>query len=237
MIVYPAIDIRRGAAVQLVGGRIEEQRVTLPDPLGVARSWISAGFRALHVVDLDAALGTGQNRALIGELIAAAEVPVQVGGGVRDDETAAALFAMGADRLIVGTRALQDPAWLRTLAEQYPRRIVVAADIRDGMVLTHGWTRATPVRAAEFVQGLAEVPLAAVLVTDVSREGRLNGVDAGLFRGLARHTRHALVAAGGIGCMDDLRLLHDVGAAGAVLGMSLYTGAIRAPDAAQEFLT
>lgn len=235
MIAYAAIDIRNGAAVQLVGGRVEDQRVTIPDPIGVARQWISAGFRALHVIDLDAALGSGDNRNLIAELIDAVAAPVQVGGGLRADEQADELLALGAHRVIVGTRALQDSRWLKRLVERHPHQVVAAADIRDGHVLTHGWTRTTPHSAEQWIETLAELPLAAVLVTDVSREGRMTGADTPLFQRLAGTTRHDLVAAGGIGNIADLRSLREAGVAGAVLGMALYTGEIDAAQAAREF--
>jgi phosphoribosylformimino-5-aminoimidazole carboxamide ribotide isomerase len=237
VIAYPAVDIRAGAAVQLVGGRVEETRVTVPDPVGVARRWADAGFRALHVVDLDAALGSGDNRGIIADLIRAVDVPVHVGGGVRDDAAADALFEMGAERIVVGTRALEDEAWLLALATRRPGRVMVAADVRDGRVLTHGWTVVSQRTAENLLDALAEAPLAAILVTDVSREGLMAGADDSLFARLARATAHDLIAAGGIASLDDLRALERAGAAGAVLGMALYTGAIDGAVAAGEFHT
>jgi phosphoribosylformimino-5-aminoimidazole carboxamide ribotide isomerase len=235
VIAYPAIDLRGGRAVQLVGGRPEQERVSWPDPLDTARHWVDAGFSALHVVDLDAALGTGDNRALIRELIHAVPVPVQVGGGVRDDETADALLAAGADRVIVGTRAIEDAAWLDGLARRQPDRVVVAADVRDDTVLTRGWTRSSQRVIDDFLASLRTLPLAGVLVTDVAREGRMAGIDGDLFARLAHTTAHALLAAGGIARMDDLRTLDRAGVAGAVLGMALYTRAIDGAAAAREF--
>jgi phosphoribosylformimino-5-aminoimidazole carboxamide ribotide isomerase len=235
MIVYPALDLRAGRTVQLEGGRPERERVSLADPVAVAQRWVAAGFRALHVVDLDAALGLGENRELIAEVIQSVNVPVQVGGGIRDDAAAQAVLDAGAQRIIVGTRAVEQPAWLEQLAAAYPDRVIAAADVRDGAVLTRGWTAVSDRPIEQFLHDLSALPLAAVLVTDVSREGAMQGIDRERFAALTRATAHSLIAAGGIANMEDLRALEDAGAAGAVLGMALYTGAIDGALAAEEF--
>ncbi len=239
MIAWPAVDLKGGRAVQLVGGRPETERVSLPDPVTVARRWVGLGFRALHVIDLDAALGTGSNRGLIEEIVAAVDVPVQVGGGIRDDALLDAYLAAGAARVIAGTRAVRDRAWLRAAAERHPRRVVVAADARDGQVLVRGWTEGAGLELIGFVRALAALPLAGVLVTDVSREGRLAGADAALFGDVVAACAHPVLAAGGIATVEDLRRLAQAGVAGAVLGMSLYAGDIAASagDVALEFST
>lgn len=233
MIVYAAIDLRGGRVVQLVGGRPEEERIALADPVAIARQWVEHGFRALHVIDLDAALGSGDNRVAIAELLGAVEVPVQVGGGIRDEDAVDDWIAAGAARVIVGTRAVEDRLWLERIAQRHPARIVVAADVRGDFIVTRGWTEETALDAAAFLRTLDALPLAGVLVTDVSREGSMRGIDAARFRALAGATRHGLIAAGGIGAPADLHALRIAGAAGAVLGMSLYTGAVTAA-AAQE---
>jgi len=235
MIAYPAVDLRGGRVVQLVGGRPEDERVSLPDPVAVARRWVADGFRALHVVDLDAALGSGSNRDEIFAILEQVDVPVQVGGGVRDDESADTLLKAGAARVIVGTRAVEDHAWLETLAARWPGRIVVAADIRDGIVVTRGWTEGTGLEATNFLERLDPLPLGGILVTDVSREGRMQGADADRFAALAAATRHPLLASGGIRDIDDLHELARRGVAGAVLGMALYTGALDPRATATEF--
>jgi phosphoribosylformimino-5-aminoimidazole carboxamide ribotide isomerase len=160
---------------------------------------------------------------------------VQVGGGVRDDEAADSLLAAGAARIVVGTRAVEDRPWLEALALRHPERIVVAADVRDGRIVTRGWRAESGLDGCAFVRSLDDLPLAAVLVTDVSREGRMEGIDAGRFRSLVESTRHPLLAAGGIAGEKDLRELEACGAAGAVLGMSLYTGAVDGAAVATEF--
>jgi phosphoribosylformimino-5-aminoimidazole carboxamide ribotide isomerase len=233
MTVWAAVDLRGGRVVQLVGGRPEEERLSHPDPVAVAAGWAAQGFRGLHVVDLDAALGTGNNRATIAAILEAVDVPVQVGGGVRDTPTADWLIERGAARVVVGTRALQDRPWLEHLATRLGGRVVVAADMRQGQLTTHGWTRQVELECTTFLPRLDALDLAAVLVTDVSREGRMTGADIQRFAALTRCTRHPLLAAGGIAGAEDLRALAQVGVAGVVVGMALYTGAL-APGAGQR---
>ena len=236
MIAYAAIDLRGGRVVQLVGGRPEAERVSLPDPAVVAGQWLGYGFAALHVVDLDAALGTGDNRAAIDVIIrAAAGVPVQVGGGIRRTAAAAALLQAGAARVVVGTRAVEDRPWLRRLAVRWPGRVVVAADVRGEEVVVRGWTAGAGVTAEQFLGGLGELPLAGVLVTDVAREGRMLGADTAVFQRLASISPHPLIASGGVAGETDLAQLAGSGVAGVVLGMALYTGALDAAAVARRY--
>jgi len=232
LIAWPAVDLKGGRVVQLVGGRPQDERVSLADPLAVARHWLELGFRGLHVIDLDAALGTGSNRESIEAILAALDVPVQVGGGLRDDALVDGWLAAGAERVIVGTRAVCDREWLQRAALRHPHRVVVAADTRAGDVLVRGWTEGAGIDLLEFVASLAGLPLAGILVTDVSREGRLAGADAALFGKVVAATAHAVLAAGGIATLEDLRRLADAGVAGAVLGMSIYAGDIDGATAA-----
>ena len=143
MIAVPAVDLRGGRCVQLVGGRPTDERVSLPDPAAVARRWSNMGFNSLHVVDLDAALDAGDNAGVVAEVLAASPADAQVGGGVRTQDRAETLLALGASRVVVGTRAVDDRAWLEELARACPGRVVVAADVRDGTVLRKGWTEAS----------------------------------------------------------------------------------------------
>ena len=226
MIAYPAIDLRDNRVVQLVGGRIENEKISLPDPLAVAQQWVAAGFTALHVVDLDAALGHGNNRAAIAGIIETVDVPVHVGGGIRTDHDVEYWLQRGAARVIVGTRAVEDAAWRRKLTSLHEERVIIAADVRDGSVVTRGWQQTTSLEIGEFIASLNDDNLAGVLVTDVSREGQMTGVDAVLFGRLASSTTHPLIAAGGIRDERDLHALAGCGVAGAVLGMSLYQGSI-----------
>jgi phosphoribosylformimino-5-aminoimidazole carboxamide ribotide isomerase len=235
MIVMPAIDLREGACVQLVGGRYDDERVRLQDPVEVARGWRDDGLSRLHVVDLDAATGRGSNAAVIRALLAEPGLMLQVGGGVRDTGAIEALVAAGAARVVVGTRAIEDPAWLAAAAAAFPRRLVVAADVRGRRITTHGWARDGGPEVSEYVASLASLPLAGVLVTAVHREGALGGADLELMRGLAATTHLELQASGGITSLDDLRELAAAGVAAAVLGMALYTGAVTAAHIVEAF--
>jgi phosphoribosylformimino-5-aminoimidazole carboxamide ribotide isomerase len=236
MIVFAAIDLRGGRVVQLVGGRPEDERVSLPDPAGVARGWIDVGFTALHVVDLDAALGAGSNAAAVGQVIAASGAArVQVAGGVRTTDRAEALLDAGADAVVVGTRGVQEPAWLEEIAARWPGRIVLAADVRGDEVVIRGWTEAAGITVDELLGRIAGLPLAAVLVTDVVREGQMTGADTVRFRHLAETSTHPVLASGGIAGASDLAVLSRTGVAGAIVGMALYTGALDAAAVAVEY--
>ncbi len=236
MIAWPAVDLKGGRVVQLVGGRPEDERVSWPDPVAAARHWIEeVGFRALHVIDLDAALGTGSNRAAIAAILEAVDVPVQVGGGIRDEHAVRDLLDAGADRVIAGTRAVADRLWLEQIAARHPGRIVVAADAREREVVVHGWTQGAGQSVCHFRRSLDDLPLAGILVTDVGREGRLAGIDTELFGDVVLCSAHPVLAAGGIAVEEDLRRLAAAGVAGAVLGMSIYAGDIDAAQVAREF--
>lgn len=235
MIAIPAIDVRGGRVVQLVGGRPEAERVSLPDPVAVALDWTAQGFAMLHVIDLDAALGTGDNHAVIEDVIDAVDVPVQVGGGVRSGAAADTWIEAGAARVIVGTRAVEDRSWLTSLASRHAGRIVVAADVRARHVVARGWTVDTELDATAFIRSLDGLPLAAVLVTDVAREGAMEGADVVLFEGLTEAATQPLIAAGGIAGSADLAALAAVGVHAAVLGMALYTAALDAPTTARSY--
>jgi phosphoribosylformimino-5-aminoimidazole carboxamide ribotide isomerase len=235
MIVAPAIDLKGGRCVQLVGGRPEDERVSIPDAVAVAERWWRAGFRTLHLVDLDAALGSGDNLALLREVIRATPAATQVGGGVRDDARADALLEAGAERVVVGTRALDDPAWLASLATRRPERVVVAADTRDGRVLRRGWTERSGVSVGDFLRRLEGLPLAGVLATDVGREGRMEGIDRRVVAHTLRSSPHPVWVSGGVTTEDDLAWLDGEGAAGAVLGMALYTGTLPAERLAERW--
>jgi phosphoribosylformimino-5-aminoimidazole carboxamide ribotide isomerase len=225
-LAVPAVDLRGGRCVQLVGGRPDAERVSLPDPVAVARRWRAQGFRALHVVDLDAALGGGDNLELVEAIAREAPGELQVGGGIRDDARADLLLAAGADRVVVGTRALDDPDWLAALAERHPGAVVVAADVRDGIVLRKGWTESSGLEVTDFLASLGALPLAGVLCTDVSREGRVEGIDRTAAARVLAASPHAVWISGGVTTTDELGFLASGGAAGAVLGMALYTGVL-----------
>jgi len=235
MITIPAVDLRDGACVQLVGGSYGDERVRLSDPLGVAREWWSHGFQRLHVIDLDAATGRGENRALVRGILDDAAAEVQVGGGVRDAARLEELLEDGADWVVLGTRALEEPEWLAEMAARHPDRLIVAVDVRERRVVTRGWSRTLPEHVDDMVDELNGVPLAGLLVTAVHREGQLQGTDLPLMEDIVEASRVPVFAAGGVSSLDDLRALEHRGAAGAVIGMALYTGALDPRAVVGEF--
>lgn len=236
MIVIPAVDLRDGKCVQLVGGEYDQESVRLDDPPAVARDWIRQGFGRLHVVDLDAATGRGNNMDVIRDIIREANgVPVQVGGGVRDDARIEELLDEGATWVVVGTRAVEDRDWLEEMAHRFPARLVVAADVRERQVVTRGWTKTLPLDVVSFVEDIGALPLAGVLVTAVHLEGQMQGTDLPLMEDVAEASPWPVLASGGVTTLDDLRALEHRGIAGAVLGMALYTNAIEPNRIIEEF--
>lgn len=235
MIATPAVDLRGGRCVQLVGGRPEDERVSLPDPMAVARQWHDMGFSNLHLVDLDAALASGDNLALLRKLVMATPATTQVGGGIRDDARADTLLEAGADRIVVGTRALEDHDWLHVLAQKRPGKVMVAADTRDGFVLTKGWTERSRLTISDFLDRIRDLPLAGVLTTDVGQEGRLQGINREAVTRTLKWSTHPIWISGGVTTENDLEWLEEHGAAGAVLGMALYTGTLSAPSVAERW--
>ncbi len=235
MIAIPAIDLRDGACVQLVGGEYSAERIRLPDPVAVALDWEAKGFQSLHIVDLDAATGRGHNKRIIERVLDLTDLDMQVGGGVRDRDAIAWLIEAGAARVVVGTRALEDEEWLAEMADEFPQQLVVAADVRDRKIVTRGWTRTMRLDIDEAMERLSMLPLAGVLVTAVHREGLMQGPDLSLMEDVADATALPVIASGGIASDADLRLLADSGVAAAVLGMALYTGALDARAIAEEF--
>lgn len=237
MRAVPAVDLRDGACVQLVGGDFAQEQVRIADPLVAVDRWRSAGFGALHVVDLDAAMGRPDNGGAVARILAIAGPRYSVGGGVRSTERVGALFAAGATRVVVGTRALEEPSWLSALASRHPQRVVLAADVRGREVVSRGWTHGTGKDVFELLAAVERLPLGGVLVTSVQVEGRMQGPDVELVAALSRATRLPLIASGGVGSHEDLKRLEDAGASEAIVGMALYTGALDARRVAREFPT
>jgi phosphoribosylformimino-5-aminoimidazole carboxamide ribotide isomerase len=235
MIALPAVDLRGGACVQLVGGSYDAERVRLEDPVGVAQAWEQLGFAQLHVVDLDAATSRGSNADLVRAILAETRLDVQVGGGVRDADAVERLLGDGARRVVVGTRAVEDLHWLDEVCHQFPGELMVAADVRERRVLTRGWQRTLPRNVLDLIEELNAFPLAGILVTAVHREGQLQGPDLPLMEDAAEASAVPLYASGGVATMNDLRALADRGVAGAVVGMALYTGALDPRQVAEEF--
>jgi phosphoribosylformimino-5-aminoimidazole carboxamide ribotide isomerase len=236
MQVIPAIDLRDGACVQLVGGSYADERVRIADPLAVAENWAELGFGRIHLVDLDAATGRGSNRETVKAILdGRATQRVQCGGGVRDLETIAELLAAGASEVVLGTRAIEDRIWLEDAVSSYPNRIIVAADTKGRRLVTRGWSETDSRNVIDFVDELSVFPLAAILVTAVDREGRMEGPDLALMEEIILRTTVPLQASGGVRSIDDLRALDELGVSAAIVGMALYTGTMDTQTIIEEF--
>lgn len=235
MIAIPAVDLRDGAVVQLVGGSYAQERVRLGDPSGVARSWAQMGFRRLHVVDLDAATGAGSNQRVVEDILHDDDADVQVGGGIRSTDVIERLFDAGADRVVVGTRAIEEPDWLAHVSSLFPGLIVVATDVRERRVVTRGWVRTLPLDVLDLVEELNAFELGGLLVTAVHLEGQMRGTDLTLMEDVAEASRFPVIASGGVATMNDIRALEHRGLEGVIIGMALYTGVLDSRAVAQEY--
>ncbi len=221
--------------MQLAAGSYDEELIRIPDPVGVAVAWRQYGFHHLHIVDLDGVAGRGNNTAQIQVILSATDAEAQVGGGIRTVESIERLLNDGAQRVIIGTRALEDPDWLVDMSTTFPGSIVVAADVRGRKVLSHGWTRTHSKLVLDLVEELNRLPLAGVLVTAVHREEAMGGTDLPLMEDVAELAEFPVFASGGLGSLNDLRALADRGVAAAIVGIALYSGAMDPRVVAEEF--
>lgn len=234
MLLIPAIDLKDGSCVQLRQGAAASATVYSEDPPAMARRWAAAGARRLHVVDLDGAFGGEPvHAAVVGDVVRAVpDVAVQVGGGIRSLEAASAYLEAGASQVIAGTRAIEEPGFLRELATAFPGRAALGLDARGGRLATRGWQAEADVDAAAFVARIAalDLPLFAIVYTDVARDGMLSGVDAAATGRLAATAPVPVIASGGVRSLADLEALRalDLGAAllGAISGSALYEGTL-----------
>jgi phosphoribosylformimino-5-aminoimidazole carboxamide ribotide isomerase len=237
--LYPAIDLRGGRCVRLYQGDYGRETVYGDDPVTQARAFAAAGAPWLHVVDLDAArTGEPVNRDVVAAITAAVDVPVQAGGGVRDDAAADVLLGAGVRRVVVGTAALDDRGWVRRLAARHPGRVAVGLDARDRDVAVRGWVEGSGHDLVEVARGFDDAGVAALVVTEIGRDGTLEGPDLGQLAAVLDATGLDVVASGGVGTLDDLRALAalDVGGrrlAGAIVGRALYEGAFPVSEAVE----
>lgn len=230
MDLYAAIDLRGGRCVRLVEGDFGQETVYDGDPVALARSFAVAGAPWIHIVDLDAArTGDPVNRATILDMAASVTVPVQAGGGVRSIADAEALLSVGVTRVVVGTAAVEHPELVTEIAERWPGRVAVGLDHRHGEVRLRGWVTDGGRRVADMVPGALSSGAATVIVTDISRDGRLGGPDVVGLAGLLEVTGAPLVASGGVSSLDDLRVLAGIrargrGLEGVIVGKALHEG-------------
>ncbi len=235
MIVIPAIDIKGGRCVRLKQGRREDETVFSDDPVRMAREWVEKGARFLHVVDLDGAFEKRPvHHVLIQRMVQHVPVPVQVGGGIRDAQGVRLYLDMGVERVILGTRALSDPAFVEEVAARYPGRIAVGIDAKAGRVAVEGWTQTTRMQAVDLAKRFDSMGIGAIIFTDIHRDGMQTGPNIAETRRLAAAVSTPVIASGGVSCLDDIRnllSLEEVGVQGVITGKALYSKSLDLSEA------
>ena len=227
-LVIPAIDLKRGRCVRLVQGRAENETVFSEDPVATALQWQAQGAPRLHVVDLDGAwAGAPAQAAIVRAIIGALSIPVQVGGGLRDRASVEQVLEAGARWAVIGTRAALDPTFLGEICRACEERIIVSVDASDGRVAVDGWTRVLDLDAVALVRDAAAAGAAAILYTDIARDGTQQGPNLWSTEAVAKVAGIPILASGGVSCLDDLRQLAGIpGVEGAIVGRALYSGAV-----------
>lgn len=227
MLIIPAVDIKDGKCVQLIQGKPGTEQVIIENPHEVAKSWENNGANMLHLIDLDGALGTQDNTKIIERIVDIVNIPIQMGGGIRDIEYARKLLDMGIDRIIIGTMAIKEPEVIKKLSYEYGNeRIMVSLDSKDNQVVIKGWTEKTSKSATEFGQFLEKYGAGSILFTNVDYEGLLQGFNEQPVIDLVNAVNIPVVYSGGISTLKDIKKLKSTGVKGIVVGSAIYKGAI-----------
>lgn len=235
LILLPAVDVRSGEAVRLVQGELAQQ-TNYGSPLDAALDFQNAGAEWIHLVDLDAAFGTGSNHELLAEVIGKLDIKVELSGGIRDEETLQRALATGCERINLGTAALEEPSWTASVISRFGNQIAVGLDVRGHILAARGWTREGG-DLFETISRLDRDGCARYVVTDVNKDGTLQGPNLNLLREVCAATNKPIIASGGVSTLDDLRALRtltELGVEGAIVGKALYAGAFTLEDALQE---
>jgi phosphoribosylformimino-5-aminoimidazole carboxamide ribotide isomerase len=234
-IVIPAIDLKNGKCVRLEQGLMEKDTVFCDNPAEQAREWARQGAERLHLVDLDGAFaGKPANREAIAAIARAVSIPLQLGGGIRDKATIKAYFDLGVEWVILGTIAQKQPQFVEEVCKEYPGRIIVGIDAKNGLVAINGWAEVTDTRAGDLAEKLVGCGVAAIIYTDIARDGMLSGPNIEATRNLAMGIDAPVIASGGVSTLADierLMMLEAAGVAGVITGKAIYTGAISLGEA------
>jgi phosphoribosylformimino-5-aminoimidazole carboxamide ribotide isomerase len=233
MIVIPAIDLKDGKCVRLLQGKKEEVTVYSDDPSSMARHWQELGAELLHVVDLDGAFtGKQHNFEKIRAIRAAIDIPIEVGGGIRDADRVAKLIDLGVDRTIIGTSAAEKPDMVREMCRQFPGKVLVGIDAKDGNVAVKGWVEVTKLDALEFAKQMEDAGAAAIIYTDISRDGMLTGPNVEAMKKMVESVSIPVIASGGVSQLDDIRSLMKIDNLwGVITGKALYSGSMKLDEA------
>jgi phosphoribosylformimino-5-aminoimidazole carboxamide ribotide isomerase len=234
VIIFPAIDLRKGRCVRLIRGDVRDETVYSENPVDVAKHWQSRGAQWLHVVDLDGALeGTPRNQEHIFAIVKAVKIPVQVGGGIRDFETAKKLLDKGVRRVILGTSAAQDEKFLKRALEKFGDKVVVGIDAKDGYVAVKGWVEKSKLKAVVFAKKMQDLGVKTIIYTDIAKDGMLQGPNLEAVTQMAKALKIPVIASGGVSTLKDierLRKLESKGVIGAIVGKALYAGNLDLKD-------
>ncbi len=232
MYIIPAIDLIGGEAVRLQKGDYNRVTVYSSEPASVAKGFEESGARLLHVVDLDGAKdGTTANLQTVKKIVESTSLSVEIGGGVRDIERVRKYISLGVDRVIIGTAAVEDPAFLREALSEFGEKIVVGVDIKDGYVAIKGWLEVSTLSCEDFCRELSKMGVKTVIVTDISKDGMMSGTNIELYRSLSEKFDINIIASGGVSSMEDISTLMSMNIYGAIVGKALYTGAIDLAEA------
>ena len=227
MRIYPAIDLLHGRCVRLRQGDYSQETVFSDDPAAIARRWVDLGADRLHIVDLDGAkAGKPVNGAVVRKIVEAAGVPCQLGGGIRTDTDLAAVFDWGVRWAVLGSRALQAPAWARATAEKFPDRIVLGVDARDGFVATEGWLDVSRVKAVDLAREVSSAPFAGVVYTDIAKDGMMSGPNFSALAEMQASMPLPVIASGGVCTLDHVKRLVAAKTYGCIIGRALYEGSL-----------
>lgn len=227
MFIYPAIDLLGGNCVRLRQGDYSRETVFSDDPAAVAKQWVNQGADRLHLVDLDGAkAGKPINGDVIRRIVAAVEVPCQLGGGIRNETDLETVFGWGVRWAVLGTRALQDPAWVCRMADRYPNRIVLGVDARDGFVATEGWLSTSSTKATDLAKLVERSPLAAVVYTDIAKDGMMAGPNFDQLAEMQAAVKLPVIASGGVSAHDHVTKLVSMNLFGCIVGRALYEGTV-----------
>lgn len=232
MIIIPAIDLKGGKCVRLTQGQKDLETVFSDDPVDVAKSWQDQGAEYLHVVDLDGAFeGVPKNLAVVERIVKQINIPIEFGGGLRTTQSIKTLLDLGADRVIVGTKAIDSPVWVDELCKKFPGRIAVGIDAKNGKVAVKGWTSVCEWTAVAFAREIEKVSPCALIFTDISKDGMLQGPNITSLQELFLAVKTPVIASGGISSLKDIEALSQLPIAGMIIGKALYTGHIKLSEA------
>ncbi len=232
MQIWPAIDLRGGKCVRLRQGDYQQETVFAEDPAAMARKFVNEGARFLHIVDLEGAReGLPVNLPAVQNILEAVEIECELGGGIRDEQSVCELLDFGLNRLVIGTSALTDPEWFRNACRQYPGKLVLGIDARDGLAATDGWLNTSKVSALDLARQFADEPLAAIIYTDIATDGMMRGPNVAAMAQMQSIVDMPVVASGGVTSVNDVKRLAAAGLAGCIIGRALYEGTLKLADA------